>query len=100
MIARIWHGRVPATRAEEYVTLMRTVALPDYRSTAGNVGAWCLTRVDGDVVHVEMVTLWESLDAIRRFAGDPVEAAKYYEFDEGFLLELEPEVRHYDAYDS
>jgi hypothetical protein len=47
MIARRWHGRVPATKAEEYLGLMRDVALPDYRSTAGNLGAWCLHRREG-----------------------------------------------------
>lgn len=36
----------------------------------------------------------------RSDTGDPVEAAKYYDFDEDFLLELEPEVCHYDAYDA
>lgn len=100
MIARIWHGRVPADKADEYLARMRAVALPDYRSTAGNAGAWCLTRADDDVVHFEMVTLWESIEAIRRFAGDDETVAKYYDFDDDFLVEREPTVRHYDAYDT
>ena len=44
MIARRWHGRVPAVKAEEYLRLMEQVGLPDYRSTDGNRGAWCLHR--------------------------------------------------------
>ena len=95
MIARRWHGRVPAAKAEEYLALMREVALPDYRSTAGNCGAWCLHRSDGEIVHVEMFTLWEDEAAIRRFAGAEMEVAKYYDFDSGFLLELEPSVVHF-----
>jgi hypothetical protein len=97
MIARRWHGRVPASKAVGYLALMRDVALPDYRSTEGNRGAWCLHRADGDVVHVEMLTLWEDEAAIRRFAGDAIAAAKYYGFDAGFLLELEPEVVHFEV---
>jgi hypothetical protein len=97
MIARRWHGRIPATRAEEYLTLMKDVGLSDYRSTEGNRGAWCLYRRDGDIVHVEMFTLWDGLDAIGRFAGDEVTKAKYYDFDPDFLLELEPEVTHLDV---
>jgi hypothetical protein len=97
MIARRWHGRVPAAKADEYVGLMRGVALPDYRSTAGNLGAWCLHRAEGDIVHVEMFTLWKDEAAIRRFAGEDMAAAKYYDFDEDFLLEMEPEVVHFDA---
>jgi hypothetical protein len=97
MIARRWHGRVPAAKAEEYLELMRTVGLPDYRSTDGNRGAWCLHRRAGHVVHVEMFTLWEDEPAIRRFAGDDLLKAKYYDFDPGFLLEMEPEVVHFEV---
>ena len=97
MIARRWHGRVPAAKAEEYLRLMAKVGLPDYRSTKGNRGAWCRHRRDGDIVHVEMFTLWHDLDAIRRFAGDELTKAKYYDFDPDFLLELEPEVTHFDV---
>ena len=97
MIARRWHGRVPAAKAEEYLALMREVALPDYRSTAGHPGAWCLHRAEGEIVHVEMFTLWEEEAAIRRFAGEAMAAAKYYDFDSDLLLELEPEVVHFDV---
>lgn len=97
MIARRWHGRVPAAKAEEYLALMREVALPDYRSTNGNKGAWCLHRLEGEVVHVEMFTLWEGEAAIRRFAGEAMETAKYYDFDSGFLLEMEPSVVHFEV---
>ena len=97
MIARRWHGRIPAAKTDEYLKLMRDVGLADYRSTEGNLGAWCLHRTEGDVVHVEMFTLWTDWDAIRRFAGEDVEAAKYYDFDADYLLELEPRVVHFEA---
>ncbi|MBO9500071.1 MAG: hypothetical protein J7483_11510 [Novosphingobium sp.] len=97
MIARRWHGRVPNALAEEYLQLMREVALPDYRGTPGNRGAWCLSRVEGEVTHVEMLTFWDDFDAIRRFAGDDAEVAKYYDFDDRFLLEKEPGVLHFAA---
>jgi heme-degrading monooxygenase HmoA len=97
MIARRWHGRVPAEKSEEYLRLMKDVGLPDYRSTDGNRGAWCLHRRDGDVVHVEMFTFWDDLNAIRNFAGDPPTKAKYYDFDPEFLFELEPEVQHFEV---
>jgi heme-degrading monooxygenase HmoA len=100
MIARRWHGRVPAVKAEEYLRLMEQVGLPDYRSTEGNRGASCLHRREGDLVHVEMFTFWDDLEAIRRFAGDDLTKAKYYDFDPDFLLELEPEVTHFDVIES
>jgi heme-degrading monooxygenase HmoA len=100
MIARRWNGRVPAAKAEDYLRLMRDVGLADYRSTEGNRGAWCLHRQERDVVHVEMFTLWEDLDSIRRFAGEDLVKAKYYAFDADYLLELEPEVVHFNVIES
>ena len=97
MIARRWHGRVPANKAGEYLKLMKDVGLADYISTRGNCGAWCLHRREGSFVHVEMFTLWDDEDAIRRFAGDQIARAKYYDFDSSFLLELEPEVEHLEV---
>ena len=41
--------------------------------------------------------MWESEDAIRRFAGDELTKAKYYDFDPDFLLEMEPEVVHFEV---
>jgi hypothetical protein len=98
MIARIWHGMVPVSKADEYLMLMQTIALPEYRATRGNRGAWCLHRLEGDVTHFEMLTFWEDSDAIRRFAGDDYILAKYYDFDFAYLIEMEARVRHYEVY--
>ncbi len=50
----------PATKSDEYLNLMRTVAIPDYRSPPGNKGAHALRRIEGDTAHFLMVTFWES----------------------------------------
>jgi heme-degrading monooxygenase HmoA len=81
MVTRIWHGATPAAKSDEYLSLMRTVALPDYRSTPGNKGAYALRRVEGDTLHFLMITFWESEEAIQAFAGDNISVAKYYDFD-------------------
>ena len=99
MVTRIWHGATPASKSDEYLDLMRTVAIPDYRSTPGNKGAYALRRIEGDTAHFLMVTFWESEEAIRAFAGDDISLAKYYDFDKDFLLELEPCSTHYEMYD-
>ncbi len=99
MITRIWHGRTSASKSDEYLSLMRTVAIPDYRSTPGNKGAYALRRIEGDTAHFLMVTFWEWEDAIRSFAGADISVAKYYDFDKDFLLELEPGAIHYEMYD-
>jgi quinol monooxygenase YgiN len=99
MITRIWHGATLSAKSDEYLTLMRTVAIPDYRSTPGNKGAYALRRIKGNTAHFLMITFWESEEAIRAFAGDDISMAKYYDFDKDFLIELEPCSIHYEMYD-
>ena len=67
MMTRIWHGATSATKGDEYLNLMRTVAIPDYRSIPGNKGAYALRRVEGDTAHFLMVTFWESEGGDPRF---------------------------------
>lgn len=98
MIARIWHGMVPVSKGDEYLELMRRIALPEYLATRGNCGAWCLCRTEADVTHFEMLTFWEDTDAIKRFAGDDYSMAKYHDYDSDYLIEMEPRVRHYEMY--
>jgi heme-degrading monooxygenase HmoA len=98
MIARIWHGAVPVSKGSEYLGLMRKIALPAYQATQGNRGAWCLHRAERDATHFQMLTFWDDTEAIRRFAGHDYKMAKYYDFDCDYLIEMEPQVLHYDVY--
>ncbi len=98
MIARTWHGVTPIAKADDYLHLMRTIAVPDYQAVAGNRGVYVMRRIEGDVAHFLLLTLWDSEDAIRQFAGEDIEKAKYYDFDPDYLLELEPTVTHYEVF--
>ncbi|HYU08939.1 MAG TPA: hypothetical protein VEK77_06130 [Gemmatimonadales bacterium] len=97
LIARIWHGVTEAARADDYADYLGRTGLRDCRATAGNRGVFVLRRPLGDRVAFTFISLWESLDAIRRFAGDDYEKARYYDEDRDFLVELEPFVDHYDV---
>jgi heme-degrading monooxygenase HmoA len=97
MIARMWHGRVPSEKAAAYRQFLDERAIPDYRSVPGNVSVHILERSDGPVTHFVTLTFWESMEAIRGFAGADVDVAKYYPEDEDFLLEFEPKVLHYEV---
>lgn len=96
MIARIWHGVVPVPKSDEYLHLMRSIALPDYQRTKGNHGAWCLHRSENGLTHFQMLTFWDDIIAIKRFAGEDYTRAKYYDFDPEYLIELEERVQHYE----
>ena len=97
MIARSWHGRVPADRADAYAAYVRRTGVADLAATPGNRGTWLLRRIDGDVAHFVVTSLWDSMDAIRAFAGDDPERARYYPEDDAYLLEREPGVTHYEV---
>lgn len=79
---------------------MRTVALPDYRSTEGNCGAYVLRQTHQDRAEFLMLTFWESRDSIRAFNGDDIAVAKYYDFDASVLLEMVPHVEHFEIYET
>ena len=86
---------MPTQKADDYFGLMESVAVPDYRAAPGNHGAYALRRDEGGSTDVLMISVWDSTDDIRAFAGEPIDAAKYYDFDTEFLEELEPRVAHY-----
>src|SRR6266496_5049664 len=44
MIARMWHGRVPTDKATAYREFLNARAIPDYRSTDGNLSVYILER--------------------------------------------------------
>jgi heme-degrading monooxygenase HmoA len=97
MIARTWHGRVRAADADAYYAYLLRTGLSDYRSTPGNQGVQVLRRVDGEVAQFLLITSWDSWEAIRAFAGDDPERARYYPEDDRWLLEKEPLVTHYEV---
>lgn len=97
MIARIWRGVTRAEQAEVYHEYLERTGLSDYRAAAGNRGVWVLRQLHDDKATFLLISLWDSYDAIRGFAGDDIEASVYYPEDHDFLLELEPKVSHYDV---
>lgn len=97
MVVRMWHGRVPTSKARAYREFTNRRAIPDYRSVPGNISVHILERQEGDVTHFVTLTFWENREAIGAFAGDPIDRAKYYPEDKDYLLELEPTVVHYEV---
>ena len=97
MIVRIWHGVTAAAKSEEYLDYLGETGVPDYRATEGNRGVYVLRRVEGDRTHFLTLSFWESIEAIKGFAGPDPERARYYPEDEEFLLDFEPTVEHYEV---
>lgn len=97
MIARTWHGRVPAARADAYEAFLHRTGLADITATPGNRGLMLFRRTIDDVTHFVLTSLWDSVEAIQRFAGEDYAKARYYDEDDDYLLEREPFVTHYDV---
>jgi len=97
MIARTWRGRTLAAKADEYMGILESTGLKEYAATEGNRGVLVLRRVDGDQTEFLLITLWESWEAIKRFAGEDVERSVYYPEDDAYLLEREAHVTHYEV---
>ena len=90
----MWHGVAAAERTDEY---LNETGVPDYREIEGNRGVYVLRRTDGDRAHFLTVSFWDSIEEVKAFAGPDPEKARYYPEDEEFLLEFEPQVKHYDV---
>lgn len=95
MIARIWHDRTPVAKADEYLELLKRLAIPDYQRTTGFKALTFLRQVLKNEAHFTLITYWENLEVIKNFAGEDFEKAKYYPEDKDFLLEFEEKVQHH-----
>jgi hypothetical protein len=93
----MWHGVTAAERADEYLDYLNETGVPDYRETEGNRGVYVLGRIEGDKAHFLTVSFWGSIEEGKAFAGPDPEKARYYPDDEEFLLDFEPQVKHYDV---
>ena len=75
MIGRLWHGWTRPENADAYESLLRGEVFPHIGGIAGSRGAYLLRDDGTDRVDFVTLTLWESLDAVRAFAGDDYEVA-------------------------
>jgi heme-degrading monooxygenase HmoA len=101
MIARLWRGRVPAGKSPDYVRYLRETGFADYARTPGNRGVWLLRGMaeeKGETAFLAL-TFWDSMAAIKAFAGAAPERARYYPRDHEFLIEPDPHVEHFDVID-
>lgn len=100
MIARIWRGAVASADADAYADYMLETGVAAYTATPGNRGVSMLRRDDGSRCEFVMFSLWESMDAVRAFAGDEPERAVFYPQDDRYLIDRELVVEHYEVHTS
>jgi len=96
-IARIWRGRTLTSKADEYERYLNDSGISKIRATAGNRGVTLLRRTDGDKTEFLVMSLWDSIDAVKKFAGEDYQKAVILPKDREYLLEVEPNVLHYEV---
>ncbi|HEX9891341.1 MAG TPA: hypothetical protein VGB28_04710 [Actinomycetota bacterium] len=97
MIARLWTGTTRARDAEAYAGYLDMTGVPELEGTPGNRGVMVLREVDGDRGTFTLISLWDSEDGIRAFAGPDLTRARYYPEDDRFLLTKPERVTHYEV---
>ena len=97
MIALTWRGATSADDADAYLEYLHETGLADFRRTEGNRGALALRKIEGNRAEFVILSLWDSEEAIRRFAGEDISKAVFYPEDERFLIERDNDVSHYEV---
>jgi heme-degrading monooxygenase HmoA len=97
VIARTWRGAVRPEDRDAYAEYMQDTGVAGYAAIPGNRGVWMLRRDLEDVTEFVMFTLWDSMDAVRRFAGEDPETAVFYPDDDRFLVERDLRSHHYEV---
>jgi heme-degrading monooxygenase HmoA len=96
MIARLWRGIAVREKAEDYVRHLQRSVLPELYQIDGFRGAYVLRRDLNNGVEFTVQTLWESMDAIRKFAGENVEAAVVAPAARSLFREFDSTATHYE----
>jgi len=97
MIVRIWLATATAEGAKRYRQHFEGNVLPELKSLAGFLKAYLLTRQHDGVVEIEVHTLWQSLEAIRAFAGPDPESAVVEPQAQAVLTSYDRTVTHFAA---
>ena len=97
MVARIWHGRTLTAKADDYETYLQASGVKKILATDGNHGVEVLRRTDGAQTDFIVISYWESIEAVKRFAGADYQRAVILPRDGEFLIDVAPEVAHYEV---
>jgi heme-degrading monooxygenase HmoA len=96
-VARMWHGRVPIARADEYQRYLYESGVVKLRGIARNQGVQMLRRDDGQTAEFVVVSYWPDKEAIHAYAGADIEKVHDLPRDHEFLIEPEKLVRHFEV---
>ena len=97
LIARIWRGRTRASVADEYTSYLYEEGVRAIAKVPGNRGVQMLREVGDDFADFQVLSYWDSLEAIKRFAGDDYEKVRHLPDDPKYMTGAAPTVRHFEV---
>jgi heme-degrading monooxygenase HmoA len=99
MVSRVWHGWTSRQNAAAYQSLLETEILPGIakRQAGGYRGAHLLRRDSGDEVEFVTVMWFDSMDAVRAFAGEDYEVAVVPAKARALLSRFDGRSAHYEV---
>lgn len=98
MITRIWRGWTRPEDTEAYADYILATGIAEYAATPGNLGAYLVSRPDGDRTEFLTISFWDTPEAIVAFAGDDIDQAVFYPEDDRFLIDRETTVKHFEVH--
>jgi len=99
-VSRHWNGTTRPGQAEAYIHHLKTETFPQLAAIPGFVRASILTRGLDSGTEFQVVTVWESLEAIRAFAGAEVTDAVVPPFVQRLMARYDRHVVHFEIADT
>lgn len=96
MIARMWKGSALADKADNYVEHLQKTVLPELRQIDGFKEVYLMRRDSTETVEFIVLTLWESMAAIHKFAGENAEVAVVAPAAQPLFREYDSTVKHFE----
>lgn len=97
MIARHWRGWTALERADAYERFLKERVLPGLKEIEGYRGGYVLRSDGEDDAEFVVVNFFDSLDAVKRFAGPDYDIPVFEPEARKFLSKVEPVARHYEV---
>jgi heme-degrading monooxygenase HmoA len=97
MIARHWRGWTEVANADAYETLLKQKVLPGLKNVEGYRGGYVLRHDGPEEVEFIVLNLFESLEAVKRFAGADYSTPVFEPEAKRLLRRIEAIATHYEV---